>query len=269
MKTGRLILLILIATAHMCTAQSADPVLLRCIPADASQIVTDHLGNFYLIKQSQISKYDSEGKLLFNYSELADGSIFSADVSDPLKILIFNPGFAKIKFLDQSLSLKKDFISLSDLGYPNASLVCTSYESGFWIFEPVNNQLIRFDNVLQVSQTSGNINDLAGLNHDFSPVFMTESENTLYVCEPESGIFIFDRFGAYLKTIPVKGVRSLQVFGDKLLFCQDSSLLLLDLKTYEEKKLQVPGQLPGISDIHLEGKRLYVLLTGKVCLYAI
>ena len=178
----RLLFIFLFTVAYFVGfAQNESYKLLKCIDTTGNRIVTDNLGNIYLLEKSSLKKYDAEGNFLCSYTELSDGMISGIDVSDPLKIIIINSDFGKIKFLDNKLSIRNTPVSLSNLGYPNASLAAASYESGFWVFDPLSNQLIRFDNDLQLSQSSGNISDLIG--HAFKPDLIIESGNMVYVKE--------------------------------------------------------------------------------------
>lgn len=245
-------------------AQDSSLVLIKCIDVKADILSTDALGNIYVITEGSLQKYSGNGSLLFTYTSLSDGPASSIDTYDPLKLLVFNAGFSMIKLLDNTLSLRKDPVQLSETGYSNASLVCTSYESGFWIFDPVSNNLIRFDNNMQISQISGNINDLTFAA--CSPVYMLESDNTLYVSDPTQGILLFDRYGAYLKTIPIKNIKTFQIFGKLLLYSDEKFMKAFDLKTHEEFSMALPI-MENIISARVENRMLVVLTSKKLCIY--
>ncbi|MEI6122222.1 MAG: hypothetical protein WCQ95_01200 [Bacteroidota bacterium] len=236
-----------------------------CVPISANRIVTDNFGNIYVVEKSNLKEYNTEGTLLYSYSEFGDGKISGIDVSDPLKIIIFNADFGKIKFLDNNLTQKNNSISLNDLGYPNASLVSASYDSGFWIFDPLSNQVIRFDKTLQPTQTSGNIIDLIG--YEFSPNFITEWDNTLYLNDPRVGILLFDRYATYLKTIPIKNLKTFQVFNNMIVYLENNFLISLNLKTFEENKLKLPFSNEEIINATIDNQRVYFITKTKFCIY--
>jgi hypothetical protein len=258
---------ILIIFIYICVSAQNEPFkLLKCIDTTGNRIVNDNLGNIYLLEKSSLKKYDADGIFLCSYSELSDGLISGIDVSDPLKIIILNADFGKVKFLDNKLSIKGNPISLPDLGFSSASLVAASYESGFWIFDPLSNQLLRFDNNLQISQTSGNISDLT--DHEFRPNLIIESGNMVYVNDPLYGIFVFDRYATYMKTIPVKNIVSFQIFNDKIFYLESQSLKSLDIKTYEEKILKLPFLEEGIQNAIIDNRRLSIITKTKFCIYS-
>jgi hypothetical protein len=258
---------ILIIVVSICvSAQIESFKLLKCIDTTGTRIVNDNLGNIYLLEKSSLKKYDADGIFLCSYSELSDGMISGIDVSDPLKIIIFNSDFGKIKFLDNKLTIKNTPVSLSDLGFPNASMVAASRESGFWVFDPLSNQLIRFDNNLQLSHSSGNISDLIG--HEFSPQFILESDNFVYINDPRYGIFVFDRYATYMKVIPVKNIQSFRIFNDKIFYLRDQSLISLDTKTYEEKILRLPAIDEQIISAAIDARRLSIITKTKFCIFS-
>jgi len=265
MKRVLLSSMILLAIIMNSKAQNQVLELKKCNDVAGSRIVSDNLGNIYVLAKSSLMKYDAEGNFQCSYTELKDGLITNIDVSDPLKIIIFNADFGKIKFLDNKLSLKKDPVSLSDLGYNNASLVATSYDNGFWLFDPLSNQLVRFDVNLQMTQQSGNISDLIG--HEFKPDFMVEYNNMVYLNDPLYGIFVFDRYGTYMKTIPVKNIPAFQIFSDRIFYLDKNILKSLDLKTYEEKTVQLPPFGEDIISATTGTHQISVLSKTKFCIY--
>lgn len=239
--------------------------LKTCITAAGNHITTDNLGNIYILDKSSLRKYDADGNILYTYTELSDGLITEIDVSDPLKIIIFYADFGKIKFLDSKLSLKKAPIYLPDLGFSSPSLVAASYENGFWIFDPLSNQLVRFDINLQMAQSSGNISDLTG--NEFKPAQIVEYNNMVYANDPRFGIFVFDRYATYLKTIPVKDIKTFQVINDRIFYPEKSVIRALDLKTYEEVTLQLPDIGEEIIGAAIDNQKISVLTNTKFCLF--
>jgi hypothetical protein len=251
----------------LCLPQAVSFKLLKCADTSGTRIVNDNLGNIYILDKSSLKKFDANGLFLCSHSELADGLISAIDVSDPLKIIILNADFGKIKFLDNKLNVKNTPVLLSHLGYNNATLVASSYESGFWIFDPLSNQLVRFDNNLQISQTSGNISDLIGSG--LQPVFMLENDNILYLNDPLVGILMFDRYGTYLKTIPVKNISSFQIFNNSIFYTENNTLKSIDIKTYEEKIMKLPLLDEEIIGAAISSTKLSLITKTKFCTFVI
>jgi hypothetical protein len=226
-------------------------------------LTVDALGNLYVISGNVFSRYDAGGKLLYTHSNLADGNFTSADVADPLKIVLFSKEFGRIRYLDNTLTTRGDVISLAELGFVNTSLVCTSFENGLWIYDPVSIQLVRFNTNLQAFDFSGNIAQLAG--RAIHPNFLTEHNNLVYLCDSAAGILIFDRYGAYLKTLPFKGGKTMQVSGETLCIFSGTEMLLYNTRSHQEKILPIPVK-NGISAV-LFRSDLYLLTREKILVF--
>lgn len=237
--------------------------LIKSIDISGDYITTDNLGNVYLIDDNKLWKYDESGNLLFTYSSMIDGNITALDVSDPLKILVFYKDFGRIKFLDNKLSVKGDYVALQDISLEQASLACSSYENSFWVYDPLSIKIYRIDQNLQVNQSSGNISQLTGL--PFNPSYMAEYNNFLCLSDTASGVYIFDRYGGYIKTLPVKNIHFFQIINNKLTFCVSGSIKAIDLKTYEESKTNIPDSVTICTRI--ERNKLFALTSKKLNIY--
>jgi len=266
MKTIFKIVVIIFCFALKTNAQELKLENVGTVKVSGNYMTADNLGYIYIVNGSTLQKFDTNGIILFTYTELSDGKISGIDVSDPLKIMIFNSDFGKIKFLDNKLSLKKDFILLSDLGYQNATLACLSYENGFWLYDPMSNQIVRFQSNLKQSQSSESINNIAQL--EIAPVFMCEINNTLYLYDPNNGILMFDRYATYMHLWPFKEIHSFQVFPSQLLLGGKNEVRFFDIKTFEESAISIPEEEEIINAVW-NNQRLYILTKTSLNIYKI
>lgn len=227
---------------------------------------TDNLGNIYLVKNNQIIKLDENGNLIKTFSDNSSGSIHSIDASNPLKILVFYKDFAIVNILDNTLSMKGDRIYLEKLGYSQTSKICSSYENGMWVFDPLTNQLIRFDQNLLIKSKSGNLFHITG--SQVSPVYIKEQQEKLYVYDNANGLLVFDIFGNYLKTITITGLSKLQILSDVLIFWRNNSLIFFHLKTLVEKEFKFTENFAE-PDFCLSNEKLLILNNPKLKVYKI
>jgi hypothetical protein len=193
----------------------------------------DNLGNTFLIKESEMMKYSSTGTFFARYSNLKLGNITSVDATNGLRIMLFYKDYQQIVFLDNQLTQKSDPVNLENMGFEQTELVCLSANSGFWIFNKANNELIRFDDHFKQLASTGNLKQI--LQTELKPNYMIEHNGYLYLNCPESGIYIFDIFGAFSKIISLKNLKSFQVNADILYFLKDNKLCSYNYKLFEEK----------------------------------
>jgi len=239
------------------------------IPARGTSVSSDELGNAFLTAGNQLLKYSPAGKKLHTYSNLYSGDISHVDTQDPFKILLFYQPFAQVEFLDQTLSLTSSRIDLNQLGLGLASLVCTSYQGAIWVYNPVDFELLRIDQQLEVAERTGNLLQSTGLALD--PNFMVERDNFLYLNDPAAGILIFDKYGSYYKTVPVKGLTSFQVFNNKIIFTRGDEVGIYDVKLNELSTTTLPqGEYRSAAVVmSLDPERLYMLLDDALVFYEI
>ncbi len=233
--------------------------------APSDRFYTDHLGNIYFIDRHKIIKVEAEPYRILEYGSFAAGPVTSADVSNPLQIMLFYRDFNRVIFLDNKLSRLRAPVNLSDLGIEQAVLVCSSGRGGLWVFSDRDNRLIYFDDQLRLTHQSMILGSIAGSLG--KPVFMTESQNQLYLHIPRKGILVFDRFASYLKTIPYSGPEQFQVMGGEIIYFSDGELHSLDIDSGEEEILELPDIKTNYA--MLQPKHLFLLSGKKFVVYRI
>lgn len=230
MKTGRTYFLVLLMALLAMSFQNDKPLIIKK-PHDYFTI--DNLGNMFLIKDHEIIKYLSNGNYFSRYSSLKLGTITNVDATNGLRIMLFYKDYQQIVFLDNQLSQKSDPVNLEDLGFEQTELVCPSANSGFWLFNKSNNELIRFDDHLKKLASTGNLKQV--LQTELKPNFMIEHNGYLYLNCPETGIYVFDIFGAFSKVISIKNLKDFQVNEEIIYFLKANKLCSYNYKLFDEK----------------------------------
>lgn len=263
MKYKILIIFYLFISAHLC-AQKNQWELLWKTAVKGKILGTDNLGNAYVINADVISKYRDNGQFYRVYSNKKMGKITFADVSNPLKIVLFYRDFSRIIFVDNTLTENGNPLQLEDRDLELASLACTSYDNGLWLYDPVRFVLVRFNQQLQETVRITNLNQILGYAPD--PDFMTEHESMLYINDPERGILKFDIFGTYLSTIPLKGLRTFQVEANSVFYSNiKGKLMAFGLKTLQTDTLTLPTK--AYEELNWWKDRIYFLSGDSLSAY--
>ena len=202
----------------------------RCIISNFDFVDVDQVGNLYFVKDDQLKKYNSNGQLLKIYSNKKLGKIFSVDVSNPLRILLFYKDQSQIIYLDSQLSQNAESIDLLNYNLEQTDLVCNSVNNGFWLFDRQNAQLFRMDAFFNKIVNTGNLNVL--LSRKIDPNFILEKENYLFINNPDEGILMFDIYGTYYKTIPISGLKHLTVKSGKIYYFKDKVFYKFDFTKF-------------------------------------
>lgn len=231
----------------------------------ADFIRSDELGNVFVIRDNQLTKYNKRSEKLYSYSNLYSGDISFIDTHDPFKILLFYQSFGQVEFLDHTLSLNSSRIDLNELGLGLSTLACASYQGAFWVYDPTNFELIRIDQSLEISERSGNLQQVTG--YTLNPNYMLERDNSLYLNDPETGIFIFDKYGSFYKTIPVKGLMSFQVFDRKIIYVKEGEISIYDTRLNELSSTALPRADNKSVSVCLSTDPQMIYALGKTSLY--
>jgi hypothetical protein len=234
------------------------------ILTEADFFTTDNQCNIYVVKKNELVKYDKSGKQLCKYSNKNFGNISYVDASNMLKVLVFCKEFSQIIFLDNTLSANGEPVSFDKIGLQQVSLVCSSFNNGMWIYNQQNFALTQLNTLYQVEHHTENLNNL--LNINFQPIEMLEHDNRIYINNPSSGVLIFDIYGTYYKTVPVKNAKQIQIIGDWIYFMLENSVHAYNTKTTEETEFSVPET--NFSSFRLEVETLFLRTEKGISVYA-
>jgi len=214
----------------------------------AVDVRLDQLNNIYAVQRGEVVKMDPSGKVLTRYSNKMIGERVAIDVSNPMKVLIFSAEQMRLIFLDSRMSELREEVNLYAEGYEQISLAATSHSNGFWLYDPIEFRLIRYDQNFKKERESLNIAQM--LRVEFFPEDLVEIDNRVYLTDPEHGIYVFDIFGNYLKRIPLKGVSRLKISDKRLFFRRADNLFAFHLINATEELVMLEGDLPERFDVN-------------------
>ncbi len=237
--------------------------LLKTIDLKSQVITTDKLGNLYAVANEEIFKFDAQGVLLQKNSLKSFGNLFSIDVSNPMKILAFYKDYNKILFLDNMLAPSGGSIDLSSIGFDQVTLTCSSHDNGIWVFNSLNFEIVRMEPSLKISHQSGNIAQLTG--NAIKPTALFETNNKVYLCDTIAGVLVFDVFGTYIKTIPIKSIVDLQVENNILYFIDKKGFGSFNMDLLQQNEMPLPQN--DIKQIRLQKNRVFMRLPDKIDIY--
>ena len=263
-KISFLFLLLFIASFITHAQDTSRFELLNSIASEIDFFTTDNQSNIYTVKENILTKYDKTGKLLYKYINKNFGNITFVDASNMLKILVFYRNYLLAVFLDNTLSQNGDPINFEKLNLIQAQLICSSHNNGMWIYDQQNLELVRLDRNLERTQKTGNLAALLGM--EMHPDCVMEYDNKVYLNNPGTGILVFDIYGTYYKTIPVRNAKQFQPFGNLVYYNSGNEIRAYDLRTADEVIFEIP--LAEFKSFRLEMGVLVLQTEDSVQLYA-
>ncbi|MCH7535047.1 MAG: hypothetical protein IH948_04785 [Bacteroidetes bacterium] len=239
--------------------------LLNQFDYKGNYVLVDNLGFYSVVGDYEFNRCQLDPPLEFQYSDKSLSSVTSIDLTNPLKILVFYKDLSKIVLVDNTLSRYSNDIYLDDYDLGQCILVCTSFNNGIWLYDQLTFQLVRLDqNLKNVTETS-NIVQLIG--HDIAPNFMIEDSDWLYINDPENGILVFDIYGSYFKTIPIKGLSTFQIKDHNIIYMMEQKLYMYHQKTLETTEIKLPDV--DFKSLQIAGNKLFLLGEKSLSIYSL
>lgn len=256
------ILIVLTVVYGLCSMVSPFS-LLNTYDTKANTIAVDNFQNFYSASNNSVLKFSNEGNFICRYEEFKYGKIGMIDISNPMKMMVYYPDFSTVVTLDKFLSPLNTY-NFFELGYQNISAVASSSDGRIWFYDNTDFKLKKMDETGKVFLESQQLNVL--IQQAPNPNFMKERDNKVYVNDPNIGIMVFDIFGSYSKTIPLKGLKRFQILQDEIVYFENGQLNSYNPLTLEVKSLALPDTI-DVSLAVLEKNRLGVMRKEKVDFY--
>lgn len=200
------------------------------IEEDYTFFETDNLRNLYLVDGAELQKFSPAGSLMFRFSDKSLGDITQIDARYSLRPMLFYQNLNKLIILDNTLSAPQRAFDLEQQGLQFATLAAMSVNNNFWFYDAASFELIRTDEQFRVLKRTGNLGQLLG--KDLNPNYLLERDNWVYLNDPKTGILVFDIYGTYYKTIPLKGLSRFNVRGQWISGSNESALLRYHRKNF-------------------------------------
>ncbi len=238
--------------------------LIKTIPIEAKDLQTDRLGNLYIVsKTNQLYKYDPTGKLLstLNYKYL--GNITYVDATNPMEIYVFYKELNLVVFLDNNLAYRGE-MKLADVGIGQAAAICRSFDNGIWVFDLGDLQLKKMDKKGENLQTTGNMRQY--VSQPGTILSLYDNNDKVFVNDSANGILMFNIFGTYSKTLPIKGCTEIKVINDEVYYWQSMQLKKYRLTSFDTQEFSLPDST-DIKDVSIEKDRIYLLKSAEVSIY--
>lgn len=260
----RLLFLFLLLSLKAAAADTLRIIATR--PMLARRITTDELGNIYAIHtDNTLARYNSRGDSTGFYRSTLNGALGFVDATNPLRLLLYYPGFNKVQLLDRQLAFKSE-VDLRTLRIFSPTAVATASDGALWVYDPINAKLLKLD------ETGKQIAEGIDLRQQLSFVpraaHLMERDRRLYLADTAHGILVFDQFATYISTLPFPGVAAFQAFDQQLVYGRGDTLRSYDMQTFRDKLLPLPRREDGIVDVSLSQQGLAVLYLSRLVLYA-
>lgn len=233
-----------------------------CIKQPTTFIDIDLQGNLFLCYRTSLSKFDSNGKLLYTYSNAILGDISSIDVGNPLRILLFYNESNTLVFLNQQLAEIGDPIDLTLLTNGEPINAAMASNGGFWLYDAASYTLNQFNNNRILMRQSENLSYL--LNSE-QPIYIVEQNKQVYLQTPTK-VFVFDAYASLLHTLPINSPNKISIEKQSVISFSNMTFTEFNPVTHETRNKTIT-QYPTVKNAILFKSMLILQLESEVDIY--
>jgi hypothetical protein len=231
-----------------------------------SDFTVDNLGNIYILFQNgQLKKLLPNGDSAAVFNNMRKfGKVYSFDVANPLKVLLFYKDFNTVVILDRFLN-ERSMIDLRRQNLLQVKAIGQSYDNNIWIFDEIETKLKKIgDDGKQIDQSTDfrMIFDSAP-----SPEKIIDQDNFVYLYDPKMGVYIFDYFGGFKNRIPFTGWTDFKVINNSLFGRDNKFLYRYDNGSFQLQQFPVPSFMNDAQKILITPGRVYLLKEGTIMVY--
>lgn len=273
MGTVKNICLLLILQSVCCTLHAATDTTIqltavKTIPGSFTSFYLDGLNNIYVLNQdNQVKKLNSNYDSAAVFNDVRRyGDIYSVDVTNPLKAIVYYKDFSTILVLDRFLNTRNT-IDLRNTGILQVKAVATSYDNNYWIFDELDNKIKKLDDNGNTLLETADFRVL--FQEEFNPSCIIDDGGLLYLYDAKNGWMIFDHYGGFKQKLQMKGWKDVQVENGNLLGHDDVYIHLLSPALLNEQLVKTNINLAAAIKIQKKANKLFVLTKEGLSIFAL
>ena len=242
--------------------------LTKTIVGNFSNFSVDNLGNIFIITASnQIKKLNNNFDSVGNFNDVKRyGNIYTIDVSNPLKILVYYKDFATIIMLDKQLS-NRNTINLRQQNILQVKAIAQSYDNNIWLFDELESKLKKIDETGKLLLETADFRLL--FDDAATPQSIIDMNGLLYLYNIRKGWTIFDYYGGLKHQYPLPNWQDVQV-TDSYLRGRDSCFFYAsNPKQLQFIKANSSVDISTALKVTVQQNKVYILTTKGLEIYSI
>ncbi|MBL0357753.1 MAG: hypothetical protein IPP72_13100 [Chitinophagaceae bacterium] len=228
------------------------------ISGDFTYFNVDNLDNIYLVNSNnQLKKLNNKGDSVGIFNDVRKyGKLFSIDVTNPLKLLLYYQNFSTVVVLDRFLNIR-NVINLRKQNIFNVKTIATSYDNNIWLFDEGDAKLKKVDDMGEVLTETVDCRLL--FDTVPSPAQIIDQDGFVNLYDPAKGFFIFDIYGSLKSKVPFLQWKNVEVINKNLYGFSDSMLYQYLPGSRELKQYKLPADFNDALQIKAANSKVYLL----------
>lgn len=241
---------------------------LKTIIGSFTYFNVDNLDYIYLITDNnQLKKLTPNGDSVAVFNDVKKyGNPDYADVTNPLKALLYYKNYSTIVMLDRLLTVRNN-INLRKQNIFYVKNVTLSYDNNIWIFDEEDFKLKKIDEEGKVLQATTDWRML--FDTVPAPVKIIDRDNFVYLYDPLKGFYIFDYYGGFKNRLAFLNWTNIEVNGTTVYGFVNNKLFSYQLKSLQLKEYKLPSFFGKFISIKAMNGKVYLLNEKGLDIYQI
>ena len=235
----------------------------KTIEGEYADFTVDNLGNYYLLsKENQLKKLNNRGDSMAVFNDVRRyGKLYSIDVTNPLKVLLYYKNFSTVVVLDRFLNVVNT-IDLRKQNIFQVKAIAQSYDNNIWLYDEQNNKLKRIGEKGEVVFETVDLRII--FDEVPSPTQIFDHDGFVYLYDPEKGFYVFDIYGSFKTKISYKALTDVTVIGKTILGIENRNIIAYTTGTLTEKRLPLPTEFMPYQKAVIQAGHLYLLQNNTI-----
>lgn len=240
--------------------------LIKSINLQATEFALDNLNNLYILSiTGQLKKFNEAGDSIAVYNDVRRfGKIYSIDVTNPLKILLYYKDFSTIVILDRLLSVR-GAVDLRKQNIAQATAIGSSYDNNIWIFDAIDSKLKKIDEHGNLLLETVDFRTV--FEEPFSPQKILDINSLVHLFDSSIGLLSFDHYGSFQKKYPLAKWQNINFLDKNITGIYNSNIVLYNTSNLMQKKYQFPSSFGSFNRYIIGNTRLFTLSKDSVNIY--
>jgi hypothetical protein len=240
----------------------------RTYKGDITAAALDNLDNLYIVSSTgQVKKIGPKGDSIGVFNGIrAAGRLFSIDVTNPLKPLLFYKDFSTVVVLDRFLAARVS-IDLRRYNILQPSAIGLSYDNNIWVFDQYDNKLKKIDEAGTSLLETSDFRTV--FNQSFAPSKIINDNNLLYLADSAKGIFVFDNYGTFQKKIPVTAWANIDIRNGMIVRLGQKEILVYNPTNFIDRSRKLPSAFTPYLHSFTTGNKLVSFSQDSLAIYRV
>ncbi|MBI1343943.1 MAG: hypothetical protein GC171_13500 [Terrimonas sp.] len=246
--------------------QDSSFVFLKSVKGDIVDFAVDNMDNLYLFNSTdQLKKISAGGDSVAVFNDVRKfGKVSYADVSNPLRVLLYFRNFSTIVILDRLLNIRST-IDLRKQNIFQVQAIGLSYDNNIWLYDELDNKLKKIDETGKLLLETPDFRQL--FDDVPSPQRIYDEDGLVYLYDKQKAIYVFDYYGSLRNKILITGWDNFKVVGRSVLGTTGNSMNRYRIDLFRIYDEQMPDAVRGFKKVEFTPTKFYALKENEIEVY--